>query len=131
MIRDRVAALFGQGDGNSGFYRCPGDNACDLWDSESGSYEEKKNICLDCRKCNGKFPLLNQSNSPEAIQLRIIAHVERIISKENAGQIDMNELDYFDWRLVEIYRDEERNQERIFKARTNAIFEVLVAQSNR
>lgn len=80
-------------------------------------------------QCKGKPPLLDGRNSPEAVQERVVAHIESIVRKLNAGTLDLHQLDYFDWLLLEIYRDEERNQESIFKAKLAAAFEAMSKQA--
>jgi len=80
--------------------------------------------------CNGKPPLLNQSNSPEAVQERIVARIEQSISKIDSGQpFDWNNLDYFEWRLIEIYRQSEIEMDRKHKSRVAVLFESLKQQS--
>lgn len=34
--------------------RCPGDGACDLWDSTAGRPKEERELsCADCKRCSG------------------------------------------------------------------------------
>lgn len=80
---------------------------------------------LGCDRCNGTPPLPDQQNSPEAVQQRIVARIENLIQKENAGNLDKNLLDYFEWRLMEIYREAEAHHERIYKIKTNLLFEAM------
>lgn len=126
-IRERVALLFGEGDGDS-VYRCPGDS-CDIWAATGGEYEERKMVCLDCQRCKGKPPLLNQSSSPEAVKQRIIGRIESLVCQENAGHLDKEYLDYFEWKLIEVWRDAELRHDRLFKIHTKLIFEALTRQS--
>lgn len=80
--------------------------------------------------CNGKPPRLNQSNSPETVQERIVARIEQSISKINSGQpFDWNDIDYFEWRLIEIYRNCELEFQRLHKQKITQIFEALMRQS--
>lgn len=109
-------------------YRCPGSGECDIWDATGGEYEEKKMVCLDCTRCKGKPPLLNQSNSPEELQKRVVIRIEDLISMENAGHLDKSQLDYFEWRLMEIWRNSEVQFERLHKAKITAMFEAMAKQ---
>lgn len=85
-------------------------------------------VCLDCQRCGGKPPLLTQSNSPEAIQERIVFQIENIVRQQNAGTLDLHSLNYFEWKLLEIWREAEADQERRFRAEMHSIFKTLVQQ---
>lgn len=95
----------------------------------AGNYEEKKKVCLDCQTCQGKPPLQNNSNSPEAVQLRIVGRIERLVIQINSGQpFDWNAIDYLDWKLIEVWKNEESKQELTFKQKLAAVFEALTKQ---
>lgn len=117
--------MHGDGEGGGNLYRCPGDG-CDLWEATAGDYEERKMVCLDCNKCKGKPPLLNQSNSPEEIKKRVIFRIESLINQENAGHLDKSYLEFWEWRLIEVWREKEIDYERIHKAKIAAIFEAML-----
>lgn len=121
-----MASLFGESDGDS-FYRCPGDS-CDIWMATGGEYEERSKVCLDCSRCKGKPPLLNGSNSPEEVKKRVIARIENIVNQQNAGTLDLHNLDFFEWKLLEIWRNEEIAQQRQLQIYPRLIFESLSRQ---
>lgn len=121
--------MFGESGGGGSFYRCPG-AGCELWEATGGDYEERKMVCLDCAKCKGKPPLLTQSNSPEAVQLRVVGRIESIVRRLNSGQpVDWDHYEYWEWQLVEIWRDAEQAHDRNFKLYTKALFEALTKSS--
>lgn len=87
-------------------------------------------VCLDCNQCKGKPPLLDKSNSPESVKKRIVAQIENIVRKQDAQTLDLNQHEYFEWRLLEIWREAESQKERNFRIKTDQIFEALTRQRN-
>ncbi len=85
-------------------------------------------VCLDCQRCKGKPPLLNQSSSPEAVKQRIIGRIESLVRLDNAGHLDKENLEYFEWQLIEVWRDAELQHDRLFKIYTKSLFEALSKQ---
>lgn len=109
--------------------RCPGDGLCDIWDATGGDYEEKKNVCLDCRDCRGNPPLEpgKRSEVNELEKNQVIFSIEKLVRRQNAGRsIDWDEVDLLEQKLFEVYRDEELRRERIFRIQTQKIFEAMI-----
>jgi hypothetical protein len=77
-----------------------------------------------CGKCDGNPP---KGESPSA-ENAIVRRIEELIQKENAGHLDKNLLEYYEWRLMEIWREAEAQQERNYKAHVKTIFEVTMAR---
>ncbi|MBS1793350.1 MAG: hypothetical protein JSS81_05820 [Acidobacteria bacterium] len=72
---------------------------------------------------------MNQSNSPESVNARVVARIEAIIRRLKAGQpFDWNDCEFWEWRLIEIWRDQEQIQERIHKQKISVLLEVLMKQ---
>lgn len=125
-----MAELHGENSAGDSVSRCPGENQCPRWDNQAGSYEDKVQATLGCDRCNGVPPILNQSNSPESIKKKIVARIENFVRQDNAKTLNLNLLDYLDWKLIEIWRDEEVHHERLFKIHSKIIYQALTREVN-
>ncbi len=109
--------------------RCPGDESCDRWTNQAGSFEEKIKACIGCDRCDDKPPLKSGSKeeASEFQKQRMIGAIEKLVQRQNAN-LPLGEIGYLEERLLIIYREAEAEQDRLFKIRTRGIFEVMAQQ---
>ena len=101
--------------------RCPGESACQRFESAAGdTREEKLHACQMC-------PLLPTKPSPTTRQAdEVVDRIERLARERDSGWLQIETLKPWEWELLLIWDEAHATLQRSQQAEINALLQALL-----